>query len=339
MSKCFNIILCAVSVACTDHRSDAQESLPKADSVLITSHLTKITKTEGYRNYRNIPLLNQTADYILSVFRQYADTAWFQPYVADGRTYKNVVCRFGRSNKPIIVVGAHYDVCGDQEGADDSASGVTALLELARMLKGQSLDRPVELVAYSLEEPPYFRTPNMGSHIHAKSLYERNIPVYGMLAVEMIGFYKSEKDSQRYPVKPMKLLYGTAGDFILLAKRTGSGRFVRRFSSAFVEVVEIPANQIKAPRKVAGIDFSDHLNCWNFDYDALMVTNTAFYRNENYHWPTDTMETLDISKMASVIDAIFLSLLKTAKEEQVTAKKFYRSPSHSAKNSAKKFSI
>ncbi len=324
MSKYLNIILCAVSVACTDHRGDAQERFPKADSMLVAHHLAKITKTEGCRNYRNIPLLNQTADYILSVFGQYADTVWFQPYLADGRMYKNVVCRFGCSNKPLIVVGAHYDVCGDQEGADDNASGVVALLELARMLKGQPLDYPVELVAYSLEEPPYFRTPYMGSYIHARSLAEKNIPVYGMLAVEMIGFYKDEKGSQRYPVKPMKVVYGTTGDFILLAKRTGSGVFVRRFSSAFANVAEVPVNQIKAPAKTAGIDFSDHLNYWSLDYDALMVTNTAFYRNENYHRPTDTMETLDIPKMTSVIDAIFMTLIKVAKEEQMVAGKFQK---------------
>lgn len=103
MSEYLNIILCAVSIACTDHWGDAQENFPKADSTLVVRHLTKITKTEGCRNYRNIPLLNQTADYILSVFKQYADTAWFQPYDVDGRTYKKVVCRFGRSDNPLML--------------------------------------------------------------------------------------------------------------------------------------------------------------------------------------------------------------------------------------------
>ena len=294
----------------------------RADNALITEHLKRITKTAGFRNYRNIPLLNRTADYILSVFEQYADTAWLQPYDVNGRIYKNVVCRFGKTDKPLIVVGAHYDVCGDQEGADDNASGVVALLELARLLKGSSLDHPVELVAYSLEEPPYFRTPYMGSYIHAKSLRDNNTSVYGMLAVEMIGFFKDEKGSQSYPVKVMKVAYGTTGDFILLAKRTGSGLFVNRFSSVFNRVAEIPTSNIKAPSKIEGIDFSDHLNYWKFDYDALMITNTAFYRNENYHRSTDTMETLDIDKMASVINAIYRTLLSVTNEEPKTYKKF-----------------
>jgi hypothetical protein len=327
MSKYLTILIFTVSAACSNHGIDAHSNIPKADSALITRHLARITKTNGYRNYRNTAVLNQTADYILSIFQQYADTAWFQPYTADGRTYKNVVCRFGKSNKPLIVAGAHYDVCGDQEGADDNASGVTALLELARLLKDKPLEHPVELVAYSLEEPPFFRTPYMGSYIHAKSLSDQNIPVYGMIAVEMIGFYSTGKGSQNYPLKPMKVVYGTAGDFILLAKRTGSGQFVRRFSSAFNQVCELSSNQIKAPARTAGIDFSDHLNYWSFDYDALMVTNTAFYRNENYHRSTDTMETLDIAKMALVIDAIFNSLLTVTKEEQAVAKKFQKKAS------------
>ena len=310
-----------ILIACNNPQEVKPDDFLRADQSLITAHLTRITKTEGYRNYRNLPLLNQTATYILSVFRQYADTAWLQPFAADGNIYLNVVCRFGMSDKPVIVVGAHYDVCGDQEGADDNASGVTGLLELARLLEGSNPDRPIELVAYSLEEPPFFRTSCMGSYIHAKSLYDQQTDVYGMLVLEMIGFYNDEKGSQRYPLKPMKVAYGTKGDFILLAKRTGSGPFVERFSTAFNRIAEIPVKNIKAPAQMQGIDFSDHLNYWNFGYDALMVTNTAFYRNDNYHRTTDTMETLDIPRMASVIDGIYRSLVTITEEECRTEKK------------------
>ncbi|MDR2036437.1 MAG: M28 family peptidase [Bacteroidales bacterium] len=298
----------------------------KSDTTLIVEHLSRITKADGFRNYQNPELLNRTAEYILSVFRKYADTTWFQTYTVNGITYKNVICRFGTQQQPLIVVGAHYDVCGDQEGADDNGSGVVALLELARMMKGQSLDHPVELVAYSLEEPPYFRTPYMGSYVHAQSLKESGISVYGMLAIEMIGFFSEERGSQSYPVKPMKVAYGRTGDFILLAKRTDHGAFVKRFSSAFNQLSEVRTNNIKAPAKLPGIDFSDHLNYWSLDYDALMVTNTAFYRNKNYHRPSDTMETLDISRMSLVIDAIYQSLLKVAEKENKKNLKFRNKP-------------
>ena len=311
-----------IFIACSKpEKIKSEDMLRKADHELIVEHLRRITKTDGYRNYQNIPLLNQTADYILSVFSQYADTAWLQSYDVGGNIYQNVVCRFGMSKKPVIIVGAHYDVCGNQEGADDNASGVTGLLELARLLHGSSIGYPIELVAYSLEEPPYFRTSQMGSYVHAKSLHDEHSDVYGMLVLEMIGFYSDEKGSQNYPVKPMKAVYGTKGDFILLAKRAGAGTFVNRFSSEFNKTAELPVKNIKAPAKIQGMDFSDHLNYWLFGYDALMVTNTAFYRNKNYHRQTDTMETLDIPRMASVIDGVYRTLLVVSKEKESPAAK------------------
>jgi len=273
-------------------------------------HLTAITKTDGYRNYENIPLLNQIADYIYAVFLQYADTVYFQPCLVNGKIYKNVVCRFNADTaKPLIVVGAHYDVCGEQEGADDNASGVVGLLELARMFSKSKANYPIELVAYSLEEPPYFRTEYMGSFIHAKSLYESQTPVYGMLALEMIGYFDDKKKSQSYPVKVMKVAYGTTGNYILIVRRADAGIFVKKFSDEFKEVATIENHNLKAPSKIQGIDFSDHLNYWKFNFDALMVTNTAFYRNYNYHRIGDTMETLDIPQMMKVIDAVYLTLV------------------------------
>jgi len=165
------------SLYCQNNLNNANYSYP--DSSLIIKHLTAITKTNGYRNYENIPLLNKTADYIFSVFRQYADTTYFQSYQVEGKTYKNVICRYGsKSKKPLIIVGAHYDVCGDQEGADDNASGIVGLLEIARLLSDKKLEYPVEIVAYTLEEPPFFGTEQMGSYIHAKSLFDKKVPVH-----------------------------------------------------------------------------------------------------------------------------------------------------------------
>ena len=283
----------------------------QSDSVRIVQYLTKITKTEGYRNYNNIPLLNQTAEYIFSVFQQYADTVCYQSYQVNGETYKNVVGRLGSANdKPLVVVGAHYDVDGNQEGADDNASAVVGLLELVRMLSKEKLNYPIEFVAYTLEEPPFFRTENMGSFIHAKSLYDAQTPVYGMVCLEMIGYFDDSPNSQRYPVEEMKHIFGDVGNFIMLAKQTETGEFVRDFSANFKEYASMITKSIEAsPSEAQGIDFSDHLNYWKLGYDALMITDTAFYRNTNYHKSSDTMETLDISKMMKVIDAIALAII------------------------------
>jgi hypothetical protein len=283
----------------------------QSDSARIVQHLTIITKTEGYRNYRNVPLLNQTAEYIFSVFQQYVDTVFYQSYQVGNETYKNVVGRLGSANdKPLIVIGAHYDVYGDTEGADDNASAVVGLLELVRLLSKENLNYPIEFVAYTLEEPPFFRTENMGSFIHAKSLYDAETSVYGMVCLEMIGDFDDSPNSQRYPVEEMKHIFGDVGNFIMLAKQTEQGEFVREFSANFKEYASIITKSIEAsPSEAHGIDFSDHLNYWELGYDALMITNTAFYRNPNYHRSSDTMETLDIPRMMKVIDATALAII------------------------------
>jgi hypothetical protein len=282
----------------------------QSDTMLISSHLDSIIKTDGYRNYRNTVALNKTAAYIHRVLSSYADTVFYQNYPVKNIEYRNVICRFGPAGKPVIVVGAHYDVCGNQDGADDNASGVVALLELARMLKGKELKYQVEIVAYSLEEPPYFETEFMGSYVHAKSLYDSKTPVYGMICFDMIGYFSNEKNSQTYPLRILKLFYGNKGDFITAVNTFGKGRFARRFTRKFRKTDEISVKKITAPNALVGVDLSDHQNYWKFGYSATFITNTAFYRNKNYHQISDTKETIDIIKMAYVIDGVFRALTR-----------------------------
>jgi Peptidase family M28 len=281
----------------------------QADSSIIQSYLTVLTKTEEFRNQENIAQLNKTAAFIQSVFEQYADSVSVQEFKVNGRIFKNVIGSFGTTQAKRIIVGAHYDVCGRQEGADDNASGVVGLLELARLLKGQKLSYRIDLVAYSLEEPPFFRTKNMGSYVHAKSLFEQKVAVYGMISVEMIGYFKDEKKTQSYPVGILSLIYGNKGNYITLVKKMKAGKFARQFCSDFKATKAIKTKVFAGPAALPGIDFSDHLNYWSFGYSALMITDTSFYRNKNYHEPTDTIETLDLSRMAKVINGIFRTLI------------------------------
>lgn len=174
-------------------------------------------------------------------------------------------------------------MCGEQEGADDNASGVVALLELARQFKNITKEYNIELVAYTLEEPPYFKTQNMGSYIHAKSLKDNNREVLGMISIEMIGYFKDYKKSQDYPLGILSLFYGNKGDYITLVSKFGKGKFGRKFSKQFIAEKLIKTKKFSAPKVLPGIDFSDHLNYWKFGYSALMITDTAFYRNINYH--------------------------------------------------------
>ena len=280
------------------------------DTLSIRKHLNTIVNTKNPRNYRNIESLNYVADYIFKDFMKYADSVYYQSYLVDNIEYKNVVCVFGISNAKTIVVGAHYDVCGNQDGADDNASGVVGLLELAKSLKGKKLKYRIEMVAYTLEEPPYFRTKNMGSFIHAKSLYENNTDVYGMFCLEMIGYFDDARKSQDYPIGPLSLIYGTRGNYITLVNKFSKGKFSRKFSKQFKNQRLIKTKELMAPAKLPGIDFSDHLNYWAFDFSALMITDTAFYRNKNYHENTDTIETLDLLRMSQVIESVYQTLIK-----------------------------
>lgn len=284
-------------------------AMSDSDTTLIKSHLTTITKTAKFRNHKNVDQLNKTAEYIKAVFGKYTDSISIQEFTVNGQIYKNVIASFGTGNTKRIIVGAHYDVCEDQEGADDNASGVVGLLELSRLLKDQKLNHRIDLVAFSLEEPPYFRTEFMGSYVHAESLKENNADVYGMISLEMIGYFKDEKKSQSYPIGLLSLFYGNKGNYITLVKKFGAGKFTRKFVRNFKATKSIRTKKFAGPPALPGIDFSDHLNYWKFGYNALMITDTSFYRNKNYHESGDKMETLDIYRMAKVIDGVFATLI------------------------------
>ncbi|AXT63700.1 peptidase M28 [Aquimarina sp. AD10] len=281
-----------------------------SDVSMIKEHLTKITKSKVYRNHTNIEQLNKIADYIKTEFSKYSDEVSFQEYSVENRKYKNVICSFGLEHKKRIVIGAHYDVCGNQEGADDNASGVVGLIELSRLLQGKKTNYRIDLVAYTLEEPPYFRTNKMGSFIHAKSLHDANIDVYGMISLEMIGYFSDVPNSQHYPVASLSSIYGNKGDYITLVNKSNKQKFARDFCSIFKNNKTIKTTIFDNPMSLESVELSDHLNYWKLGYDALMVTDTAFLRNKNYHRNSDKMETLDFDKMAKVIDGVLLTLLK-----------------------------
>jgi Zn-dependent M28 family amino/carboxypeptidase len=232
-----------------------------------------------------------------------------QEFRVNGRTYKNVVASFGIQFNQRIVVGAHYDVCGAQPGADDNASGVAGLLELARMLSYTQTKYRIDLVAFALEEPPYFRSPAMGSYIHAKSLADNHIHVKGMISLEMIGYFTEKKRTQEYPVGVLKLFYGSRGNYITVVRKFNGGKFSRRFTRSFKNA-RLPVKSFKGPRFLPGIDFSDHLNYWNQGFSAVMVTDTSFYRNKNYHTSGDTIDTLNFTSMAKVVNGVYHSLLR-----------------------------
>jgi len=281
-----------------------------ADTAQLRRHLVALVTTPEPRNYQHLASLNQAADYINTQLRVAGARPTEQAYEVQGHTYRNLIGSFGPEAGPRLIIGAHYDVCGEQPGADDNGTGVAALLELARLLgQQQSLPYRIDLVAYTLEEPPFFRTKHMGSYVHAQSLHEAGVSVRGMVSLEMLGYYDDRKGSQHYPLGLLKWVYGNRGNYVTVAQKFGNGRFGRQFARHYKAAAQLPVKRFKAPAWLPGIDFSDHLNYWQFDYSAVLLTDTSFYRNQHYHQPTDTLDRLDIRRLGLAVDAVLATLL------------------------------
>ena len=276
----------------------------QVDAVALERHVRALSATFHPRNYETQANIQAAADYVLAQFLAAGARTAVQEVEADGHGYRNVIARFGPAEGPVLIVGAHYDSFDDTPGADDNASGVAGLLELARLLAATPPAAPVELVAYPLEEPPYFRTGSMGSMRHAGELARQKRDVRLMISLEMIGFYRDEPGSQRYPAG-LSMLYPDRGNFIAIVGRFGDFAQMRRMKALFAGASTLPMVSINSPRLVAGVDFSDHASYWRFGMPAVMVTDTAFLRNPNYHATTDTPDTLDYARMALVVQGIF----------------------------------
>ena len=144
----------------------------------------------------------------------------------------------------------------------------------------------------------------MGSRVHAEGLRQAGVDVRAMLSLEMIGCFRDDPGSQEYPVSELGLVYPSAGSFIAVVGCLGQASLVRRVKRAMAESMSVPVRSINAPRLVPGIDFSDQLNYWDAGYAAVMITDTAFYRNPRYHRAEDTPDTLDYRRMAQVVEGV-----------------------------------
>jgi Zn-dependent M28 family amino/carboxypeptidase len=273
-------------------------------------------KTIVYELSETIPDKTPIADLFDSKVKYLFDSAAklhtnvrYQSYDVQGVEYKNVVVKFnGTKQCGMYVIGAHFDTEENLPGADDNSSGVAGLMELVRLFAQYPPACKTELVFYNLEEPPYFRSEYMGSYVHAKSLKESQEDVELMLSLEMIGYFSDDVGSQNYPIPAMQYLYSDKGDFISIVGNMSQISITRSIKKSMRNATSLPVYSINAPSFVAGIDFSDHLNYWYFGYPALMITDTAFNRNKNYHTEEDTIEKLDFKRMAQVVDAVFYSI-------------------------------
>ena len=270
-----------------------------------------LTQISPARNHSNLKSLEKSAAFIEEEFKEAGLTVENQYWSVSEKKYRNVIASYNADKKERLIVGAHYDVCGDQSGADDNASGVAGLLELARLIAKNKpqLNYRIDFVAYSLEEPPHFGTEEMGSFIHAKSLKDKNVPVIGMLCFEMIGYFSDKPGSQEFPSPELATLYPDKGNFIIVVGLEKQRGFSEKVHSLMKETGMIDVEKINFPVAVGLGGLSDHRNYWHFGFPAVMINDTSFLRNPNYHKKTDTIKTLDFNKMAAVVDATYNAAL------------------------------
>lgn len=275
------------------------------------AHVDFLTKIRPYRNYKNLQSLNQCVEYIEKYFKDNNLDTELQKYQVDGNEYTNVLATYGPVNAERLIIGAHYDVCGDQPGADDNASAVAGLLEVARLLKEHTpkLDYRIDLVAYSLEEPPYFASENMGSAFHASQLNKANVKVKGMICLEMIGYFSDEPNSQNFPNPALSKIYPNKGNFVIVVGRTGQESFIEKVKGLMQKSSDIDVQSISFPTSDGLAGLSDHRNYWKYNIPAVMINDTSFMRNPHYHEKSDTIETLDFNKMVEVVKGVYAAAI------------------------------
>jgi hypothetical protein len=207
------------------------------------------------------------------------------------------------SNAEVVVIGAHYDSALGTGGADDNASGVAALLALARRFANEKPRRTLRFVGFVNEEMPHFQTPTMGSFVNAQRARERGDRIAAMLSLETLGHYTDAENSQRYPA-PLGWFFPSRGDFVAFVGNSESRDLVRASIGAFRSSVSFPSEGAALPATVPGVSWSDHSSFWQAGYPALMVTDTALMRYPHYHTPNDTPDKLDYERLARVIDGL-----------------------------------
>jgi hypothetical protein len=282
----------------------------------LQAHVSKLAGDIGERNMPRPSALEAAANYIVDSLTARGYQAAVQEFKVGGKTVKNVQAELRGNADPdeFIVVGAHYDSVLGSPGANDNATGVAAVLELARLLASARLDRSIRFVCFANEEPPYFRTEDMGSWHYAKRCQDQNDQVVAMLSIETIGYYRDAKGSQKYPM-PFGLLYPDTANFIGFVGNPASKDLLFKCIESFRQHTKFPSEGIAAPAWIEGIDWSDHACFWNREYPAIMITDTAPFRYPYYHSHEDTPDKVDYGRTARVVAGIarVVSDLATAK--------------------------
>lgn len=284
----------------------------------LKDHLRILTISIGERSVYLPENHKRTAEYIESFYVDIGLKVHTEPYWYKNLTVANVVAEISFCANPskCYLLGAHYDSVFGTVGADDNASAIAVQLETARHLAAlkdrEELDLTVKLVSFALEEPPVFGTRHMGSRVYARKAREEKEKINGMICLEMVGYSCHEQGCQGYPFPLMFLGYPKKGNFIGIIGNTRSRGFTLSLSRAFQRNSELPVVHLTIPLSgwfLPSVRLSDHSSFWDQGFKAVMITDTAFYRNPHYHLPSDTMEKLDYTFMAELVESLVIFFL------------------------------
>ncbi len=268
----------------------------------LEGHVRALAGRIGERNVFQPAHLAAAAHYLEDQLAGYGHAVTREDFRTGELVVRNLVVerRGSAKSEEIVVVGAHYDSVMGSPGANDNASGASALLEIARALVQQQPARTVRCVFFVNEEPPFYLTGEMGSLVHARGARQRGENVVAMLSIETIGYYTNAKGSQHYPF-PFGLLYPSTGDFVGFVGNLGSRALVRKAVASFRGSTAFPSEGVAAPGSIPGIGWSDHWSFWQQGYPAVMVTDTALFRYGPYHTGDDTPDKVGYDRLAAVV--------------------------------------
>jgi hypothetical protein len=274
----------------------------------LRTHLNVLTHDIGPRHHWRSGSLDQAADYIVDQFQSLGYSVHEQSFAieAEDAKFRNLEVELPSvaAEADVLVIGAHYDTVPGSPGADDNASGVAALLEIARDLAGTQHDRAIRLVAFVNEEEPFAGTDSMGSIVYAQAMSASPAQVKGMIALESLGYYRTEAGTQRYPA-PLSWCYPNTGDFLGFVSNVLSRSFLREAIASFRVHGALPSEGLSLPAALApDIGRSDHAAFWRRGYPAIMITDTVPFRNPFYHTKGDTMATLDFHRYTLAVHGL-----------------------------------
>ncbi len=284
----------------------------------LQDHLHALTVNIGERSVRVPENLEKTAAYITSFYQDIGVAVESQAYSYAELPLDNIVAEiaFRADPKHRFLIGAHYDSVSGTVGADDNASAVAVQLEVARHLAEQkgtnTLDLAVKFVSFALEEPPVYGTRHMGSRVYAKMARTQKEKIDGMICLEMVGYTCKESGCQHYPFPLMFMDYPKQGNFIGIVNNFKSGGFARGLVEQFQENQRLPVVKLTVPFNgwiMPAVRLSDHASFWDEGFKAVMLTDSAFFRNPYYHTAADTMDKLDFEFMAEVVESLVIFFL------------------------------